>query len=106
MLMRMPLVIKTKYFWASVLTAPPPCLVKACLKKAQYLLKFAKVQLEDTISSSLVRRTWATKGKHWQKVSTAVNTVEKLKQQVNKTLVLSATTIISEHYQREWSNFA
>eukprot|EP00731_Ephydatia_muelleri_P019637 Em0012g462a len=58
--------------------------VKACLKKAQYLLKFpglSKAQQEDKISSPLVRPTWATKGKHWQ-VSTAVNTVEKLKQQL------------------------
>ena len=80
--MKMPLVIKTKYFWVSVLNSL--CIVKACLKKAQYLLKFpglSKAQQEDKISSPLVRPTWATKGKHWQ-VSTAVNTVEKLKQQV------------------------
>ena len=59
--------------------------MKACLKKAQYLLKFAglsKAQQEDKISSPLVRPTWATKGKNWQKVSAAVNTVGKLKQQV------------------------
>ena len=59
--------------------------VKSCLKKAQYLLKFAglsKTQKEDRVSSPLVRPAWATKGKQWQKVSTAVNTVGKLKQQV------------------------
>ena len=81
--MRMPQVIRDKINAGSHRVSL--VLVKACLKKAQYLLKFAglsKTPKEDKVASPLVRPVWATKGKQWQKISTAVNTVGILKQQV------------------------
>ena len=93
--MRMPLVINILGTFSVQLS---PSLVKACLKKAQYLLKFAglsKVQQDSKISSPLVRPAWATKGKQWQKVPTAVNTVGILKQQVMEMTLWQTTTTMS-----------
>ena len=64
-------------------------IVIACTEKANYLLKFSgvsRVPLEKTEGDSSHRSSrpnWANKGKNWNKISTAVNTITKLKQHVS-----------------------
>ena len=62
--------------------------VESCQNKARYLLNFAGVSRAPTRKmtpegSPRLRPSWATKGKNWNKISTAVSTVGKLKQQVS-----------------------
>lgn len=63
--------------------------VDSCQNKARYLLNFAGVSRvpvrkggAGVEGSPRLRPSWATKGKNWSKISTAVSTVGKLKQHV------------------------
>lgn len=57
----------------------------ACQEKANYLLKFSGVsrvsvkRAGDRDGTPRTRPKWASKGKNWSKISTAVSTVGKLK---------------------------
>jgi len=62
--------------------------IHACHEKAIFLLKFSglsKVARDEKQppSSPTLRPSWVQKSKRWQKVSTAVSTVGKLKQHVS-----------------------
>ncbi len=62
--------------------------VLACQEKANYLLKFSGVsrvvmdKMDNACPSPRCRPAWASKGKNWNKISTAVTAVGKLKQHV------------------------
>ena len=67
--------------------------IMSCLEKSMYLLKFAGLSYvtsgnDDRPNSPLVRRpSWGQKSWRWQRVSSVVSTVSRIKQQVVNPLI-------------------